>query len=76
MLLHAILGIVPDAPCGKLYIDPQLPQWLPDIKLLDLRLGHHKFDIRFWRDGDETQFEVQKGDPKAVVRSSVGAQFV
>jgi len=74
-LMHAILGIVPDAPRGKLHVDPQLPQWLPDLTLLDLHLGRHKFDIRFWRDGDETQFEVLKGDPKAVVRSSFGAKF-
>src|SRR5499427_4753414 len=75
-LMLAILGIVPDAPRGKLYVDPQLPQWLPDLTLLDLHLGRHKFDIRFWRDGDETQFEVLKGDPKAVVRSSFGTQYV
>src|SRR5215470_7399471 len=42
-LMLAILGIVPDAPRGKLYIDPQLPQWLPDLTLLDLHLGRHKF---------------------------------
>ena len=75
-LMQAILGIVPDAPRGKLHIDPQLPQWLPDLTLLDLHLGHQRFDIRFWRDGDETQFEVQKGNPKAVVRSRFGTQFV
>src|ERR1700747_2573135 len=75
-LIHAILGIVPDAPRGKLYVDPLLPQWLPDLTLLDLHLGDHRYDIRFWRDGDQPQFDVQKGDAKAVVRSSFGAQFV
>jgi hypothetical protein len=74
--MQAILGIVPDAPRGKLYVDPLLPRWLPDLTLLDLHLGRHRFDIRFWRDGDKTQFEVLKGDPKAVVRSSFGAKFV
>jgi len=59
-----------------LYVDPQLPQWLPDLTLLDLHLGRQRFDIHFWREGDETQFELQKGDPAAVVRSSFGAQFV
>ena len=44
-LMLAILGIVPDAPRGKLYIDPQLPRWLPDLTLLDLHLGRHKFDL-------------------------------
>ena len=48
----------------------------PDLTLLDLHLGDHRYDIRFWRNGDQTQFDVQKGDAKAVVRSSFGAQFV
>jgi hypothetical protein len=26
-LLQAILGFVPDAPCGKLHVDPLLPEW-------------------------------------------------
>ena len=75
-LMHAILGIASDAPRGKLYVDPLLPQWLPDLTLLDLHVGRRRFDIRFWRDGDETQFEVLKGDPKAIVRSSFGGQYV
>ena len=75
-LMQAILGIVPDAPHEKLYVDPLLPTWLPDLTLLDLHVGRHSFDIRFWRDGDETHFEVLKGDPKVVVRSSFGTQLV
>jgi hypothetical protein len=38
-LLQAMLGIVPNAPGGRLYVDPHLPPWLPDMTLLDLRLG-------------------------------------
>src|SRR6266446_3666903 len=74
-LLHAMLGFAPDSPRGKLHVDPLLPAWLPDLTMLDLRLGTQRFDIRFWRDGGETQFEVLQGDSKAVERSSFGAQF-
>jgi hypothetical protein len=74
--MNAILGIMPHAPREKLYVDPLLPAWLPDLTLLDLRVGRHRFDIRFWRDGDQTRFEVLKGDPKAVVESSFGVHFV
>ena len=38
-LLQAMLGITPDAPRGTLYVDPALPAWLPDVTLIDLRLG-------------------------------------
>jgi glycogen debranching enzyme len=75
LLMQAILGFRPDAPRGKLYVDPSLPEWLPDLTVLDLRLGKHRFDIRFWRDVGETQFEVLRGDPEAVERSSFGRQF-
>ena len=74
-LMQAILGFVPDAPRGKLHIDPLLPKWLPDLTVLDLHVGRHRFDIRFWHDGDQTQFEVLEGDPNAVERRSFGAQL-
>ncbi len=64
--LQMITGFQPDAPAGKLMLDPALPDWLPDLTLRDLRLNDHQFDIRFWRDGAATRFEVLKGDPMAV----------
>jgi glycogen debranching enzyme len=69
-LKQAMLGFMPDAPQNKLYIDPLLPRWLPDLTVLDLRVGKHVLDISFWRDGEETRFEVLRGDPKVVERSS------
>jgi hypothetical protein len=52
------VGISPDAPRNKLYVDPSLPAWLPDLTVRDLRLGKHKLDIRFWIEGEQTSFEV------------------
>jgi glycogen debranching enzyme len=71
LLLQAMLGLQQDAPRGKIFVDPALPDWLPDVTLTDLRLGRRRFDIRFWRDGKETIFKVLKGKPDAVVRKSV-----
>jgi glycogen debranching enzyme len=72
-LLQALLGLQQDAPRGKLYVDPALPAWLPDVKLIDLRLGRRRFDIRFWRDGEQTLFEVLRGNRRAVARKAVSA---
>ena len=71
MVLQAMLGLRQDAPRGKLYIDPALPDWLPDVTLIDLRLGKRTFDIRFWRDGKETVFKVLRGKRDSVERMSV-----
>jgi hypothetical protein len=73
MLLQAMLGLDQDAPRGKLYVDPALPDWLPDVTLIDLRLGKRSFDIRFWRDGKDTVFKVLKGKRDVVERRTVSA---
>jgi len=74
-LLQAILGIWPDAPREQLFVDPVLPRWLPDITLSDLRLGRRHFDIRFWREGEATQFEVLRGDRELVRRRATVEVF-
>ena len=33
MLTQAMLGFLPDAPRNKLYVDPLLPEWLPDLTI-------------------------------------------
>jgi glycogen debranching enzyme len=71
MLLQAILGLQQDGPRGKIYVDPALPDWLPDVTLTDLRLGRRRFDIRFWRDGKDSLFEVLSGNANAVERKSI-----
>jgi glycogen debranching enzyme len=74
MLTQALLGFLPDAPRGKLYVDPSLPAWLPDLTVHDLRVGKHKLDIRFWREGEQTMFEVINGDAKLVERCNIGSK--
>jgi len=70
-LLQAILGIQPDAPNGMLYLDPHLPDWLPDLFLRDLRVGRRSFDLKFWREGAQTRWEAVKGPRAAVAQRSV-----
>ena len=71
MLTQALLGFLPDAPHNKLYVDPSLPAWLPDLTVCDLRIGKHKLDIRFWREGEETAFDVTQGDSNMVERCDI-----
>jgi hypothetical protein len=41
------------------------------VTLFDLRLGRKTFDVRFWRDGPDTKFEVLRGDGRSVVHRAV-----
>jgi glycogen debranching enzyme len=69
-MLQMMVGFQPDAPAGKLYLDPALPDWLPDLTLRDLRVGALVFDLRFQRDGPATRLEVLRGDASAVAQRS------
>jgi glycogen debranching enzyme len=75
MLTQALLGFLPDAPRNKLYVDPLLPGWLPDLTVQDLRIGKHRMDIRFWREGEQTEFEVIRGDRKLVERCDMASKI-
>jgi glycogen debranching enzyme len=57
-MLGTMLGLRADAPNRRLYLIPTLPEWLPDVELRQLRVGPCSLDIRFWREGEQTRWEV------------------
>ncbi len=71
-LLQSMLGLLPDAVAGRVFIDPELPDWLPDVTIRDLTVGARDYSIRFWRDGAETRHQVLSGDPASVERRRFG----
>jgi glycogen debranching enzyme len=72
--IQAILGLVPDAANERLYVDPALPHWLPDVTLLGLRVGPHVFDLRFQQVDGSAEFEVLRGPPDAVHQRSMAKE--
>lgn len=48
--LQTMLGIIPRADRGELYLDPHLPDWLQWIELKNLKVGSSVLHLRFWRD--------------------------
>jgi glycogen debranching enzyme len=68
---------VPQAwAAGSVFMLTQyLPAWLPDLTVHDLRIGKHMLDIRFWREGEQTAFDVIKGDRKLVERSDIASKI-
>jgi len=61
-LLQAILGLQADAPRGFLYVDPVLPDWLSDLTLQRIKVGKNRVDVRFWREGKDTRWDVLECD--------------
>ncbi len=62
LLIRSILGLEADAPEKKLKVQPSLPECLPDVELKNLAVGNAKVSLRFWRDGEQTQWEVTHQD--------------
>jgi glycogen debranching enzyme len=57
-VLQAMLGIYPFAPTKLLLLDPQLPDWLPEITIRNLHVGKARTSIRFYRKNKSTHFDV------------------
>jgi glycogen debranching enzyme len=70
-IVQALLGVHPYAPAGILFLDPHLPEWLPEITLEGMRVANSIVSIRFERRGDGTtehQVLATSGDIRIVPR--------
>jgi hypothetical protein len=59
-MLRTMLGLRADAPHKRLYVNPTLPDWLPEIELQHLRVGPCAITLHFWREGDSSRWEVRE----------------
>jgi len=48
-LIYGLLGIFPYAPLKTLFVDPHLPEWLPEITVENVRIGEAVVAIQFFR---------------------------
>jgi glycogen debranching enzyme len=64
LVAQLFLGILPDAPRGRVYLQPWLPSWLPRLTLHGIAVGRARMDVTIERRGRETVIEriVTAGD--------------
>ena len=70
-LLTAMLGLEADAVAGRLtFVSPQLPPWLRDVEIYDLRIGGSSLDVAIGRGRDGAAVELigRRGDVELIVR--------
>jgi len=60
LMLQTLLGLRPDAPNGRLFVSPTLPDWLPSLDVEDLRIGQARVSFSCSRDGACSRVEVRK----------------
>jgi glycogen debranching enzyme len=58
LLIRTLLGLEADAPQQRLIVQPYLPAWLPNLELTNLDVGKSRVKLRFWREGEQTQWEI------------------
>jgi glycogen debranching enzyme len=74
LAVQLFLGIVPDAPSGRLYLDPWLPEWLDRLEIDRLDVGGECVRIVVTREGTTTSIEeVDAGHLEVVTEPRNGA---
>ncbi|HET7207411.1 MAG TPA: glycogen debranching N-terminal domain-containing protein [Terriglobales bacterium] len=59
-VMQALLGLYPYAPLDTLFLDPWLPDWLPEITLERLKVGKASVTLRFRRkQKGETDYHIE-----------------
>ncbi|MDO3705012.1 glycogen debranching N-terminal domain-containing protein [Micromonospora sp. C28SCA-DRY-2] len=67
-LIQALLALRPAAPLRTIFVDPHLPEWLPELTLEGVRVGRRTVDLTVRRRrGGRTSLRA-RGDRIAVVR--------
>jgi glycogen debranching enzyme len=70
-LVTAMLGLEADALAGRVtFVSPQLPPWLREVEIHDLRVGQSSLDVAIGRGRDGASVELigRRGDVELIVR--------
>ena len=51
-MVRTLVGLEPDMPSGRLYVNPALPPWCPTLTLEDLQVGPYRFQLSVVRAED------------------------
>ncbi len=67
LLVHTMVGLQPLAPLEALVVAPDLPTWLSEVVLHNLRIGAATATIRFWR-GENGRSHAEVLEKKGTLR--------
>jgi hypothetical protein len=58
-VIQALLGLFPYAPLNALLLDPCLPEWLPEFRVENMRIGEAIVSLHFLRNKEgRTEYKV------------------
>jgi glycogen debranching enzyme len=71
--VQLMLGLLPDAPRGRCYVNPWLPEWVPRLEVEGIEIGAGRLDVAIERTGSSAvirharhpSLEIVQGMPEA-----------
>jgi glycogen debranching enzyme len=63
-----LLGLVPDAPRARCFVEPWLPDWLPELEVRGIVIGSATADIKLSRQNETTTIETSNTKGFDVIR--------
>jgi glycogen debranching enzyme len=72
LLVRTMLGLQANASQRQLSVRPVLPDWLPDLELTNMKVGEAIVSLRFWREGNQTRWQVNQLEGELKVQESHG----
>jgi glycogen debranching enzyme len=67
------VGLLPDAPNGRCYVDPWLPEWLPSIEIDGIELAGGTLRVAIRREGAETRITASQHPSLEIVEQMPAA---
>jgi glycogen debranching enzyme len=70
-MVRVLLGLEPDMPSGRLYLDPALPPWCSRLTIEELQVGRHRLRLQIERAEDGScVVEVEPPSGLEIVRGT------
>lgn len=64
------LGLVPDAPRRRCFLDPWLPEWLPRLEMRNIAIGAGRLGVTVVRHGGRTVVESAEAEGVEVIQAT------
>ena len=60
VFVHALLGIAPDAPRGRLRVRPCLPTWIDSLAVSNIHMADALVELRYTRGDNEQNYTIEQ----------------
>ncbi len=73
LAVQTFLGLVPDAPRSRFFLDPWLPEWLPRLEVRDVPIAGQRVALTVVRQGGKAVIERVEAGGLEVVHGTIEA---